>query len=115
MRSAINILAFVLLLVLVYSSALLHELGHAVAAWFFGAPVKRIGLKWKGGYIIRGRVGDWRDQVVTLAGPAVGLVVWMMLGDSVWGNVNLWCSLINLIPLWGTDGDRLVNLWAGGK
>jgi Zn-dependent protease len=115
MKPVIYILAFAVLVVLCYLAALVHELGHAGAAWFFGAPVRKVGLRWQGGYIVRGRIGDWRDQVVTLAGPMTNLALWAMAPGTVWGTVNLWCGIVQMVPVWGTDGDRILNRIAGGE
>jgi len=119
---------FVLCLVL---SVLLHELGHAVTARRYGIRVRGITLELLGGYTeMEGdapRPGV--ELVVSLAGPAVSLVLgvaaaiatWLLPMDTVVGQVafqlaaaNLIVAVFNTLPGLPLDGGRALRaaVWA---
>ena len=87
-----------------------HEAGHLIAARYFGVKVKKIGICWRGVYIVR-EAGPLPDNlVITLAGPItnlllVGLWHWFPL----FAIVNLVTAVSNLLPLKGADGDRALD------
>jgi Zn-dependent protease len=110
----------------VFVSILLHELGHAFAARWFGSPC-RIDLVAFGGlasYTHPPRSG-WRRMLVALAGPAAGF----LLAGVVYGSnrvarwdeaspfaeraydflmwVNLFWNCVNLLPIWPLDGGKV--------
>lgn len=110
----------------VFVSILLHELGHAFAARWFGSP-SRIDLIAFGGlatYSHPPRAG-WRRMLVALAGPAAGflfagavygsneVVQWSESSDFarrtfsflIW--INLFWNCINLLPIWPLDGGKV--------
>jgi Zn-dependent protease len=107
-------------------SVLLHELGHALAFRYFGQSPS-IELHGMGGHT-RGSAGltPGQDIIVSLAGPALGLVlggliyavsyfvpavhssqyVSVVIGDLIWVNVG-W-GVLNLLPILPLDGGRVL-------
>jgi stage IV sporulation protein FB len=107
-----------------FVSILAHELGHAVAARAMGVPVGTISLHALGGQVETGRSTPARSLGVSLAGPAAGLslgLVVLSLGpilpsdaftehvvaDLLW--VNLGWSVFNLLPLYPLDGGNAMR------
>ncbi len=91
---------------------LLHEAGHLVAALAIGIRVKRIGLRWKGLYTVREAGPPAKNIVISLAGPCVNL---LLIATWPWwptfGLANLCYTFFNLLPLQGSDGDRVLKCW----
>jgi membrane-associated protease RseP (regulator of RpoE activity) len=113
-------------------SILVHELGHALTIRAFGAPT-RIVLQAFGGYATypSGMFGRGKSFVVSLAGPAVQLV----LAGAAWGVwnfvrfptayserlffylfvVSLFWALLNLIPVIPLDGGQMMSATLGPR
>ena len=128
----------VLWVVIVFASVLLHELGHAVAFRAYGYR-PRIDLHGLGGATSAntvGRLPPGRSALITLAGPAVGIVlggaallierssgpiasdlVRFLLRVVVF--VNLGWGVLNLVPILPLDGGRVmaaaVDKLTGGR
>lgn len=105
-------LIVVAIVTMIVSTVILHESSHAVAALAQGLRVKRVGISWKGVYLIR-EAGSARANIITsLAGPVSNLIAgcicwhyapWFAMGNLLFG-------LSNLAPfLAGSDGARV---WA---
>jgi Zn-dependent protease len=87
-----------------------HEAGHIAAAVVLGIGVKRIGISWKGVYIVRETAGPVPNMLVTLAGPLANLLLaaaWQ--GSHEFVILNWIFAVSNLLPLKGSDGSRI---WA---
>lgn len=111
-----------------FVSILLHEMGHAVAARFYGAW-SSITLVAFGGFAAYSPVPHkaWKRLVISAAGPAVNFaIVGVVLGIEktlVSGQVvlspylaavllflfyqNLFWGIFNLFPIWPLDGGRI--------
>ena len=94
---------------------LLHEVGHMLAAWALGVPVREFGLCLVGAYNKRAYATRRRDEIyISLAGPlmnillAFGLVFVPHIGFMV-ALCSLELGLVNLIPLPSSDGLRIVR------
>lgn len=119
---------FVWILV-VFVSILVHELGHAGTAARLGYP-PRIFLYHFGGLAMYTPHGDYtagKSILITLAGPGVGLLLYVcaeltqnlliqrgtVISPLAWGaismliQVNLWWSLLNLLPVLPLDGGQV--------
>lgn len=102
-------------------SALCHELGHLTALALVKAPIEQIRLTAFGAEIRADtRYLPYGQEIVcTLAGPAVNLVLAVVLarvaGDYLLAGANLFLGVFNLLPLPSLDGGRALHLaisWA---
>ncbi len=128
-----------LLVVIIFGSVILHELGHAVTAMNFGVVVRSIILLPIGGITLmddqsRTLPNPRRDIRIALAGPFVNLVLAVFFGTGimlflpkvnlfahpyvssasllrslVWGNFFL--GAFNLLPAYPMDGGRVLRAW----
>lgn len=106
---------------LVLLSALCHELGHLAALWLAGTRVEQIRLTAFGAEIHADTryLPYGREILCTLAGPAVNLILAVVLarvaGDYLLAGANLFLGAFNLLPLPALDGGRALHLlvsWA---
>jgi stage IV sporulation protein FB len=101
--------------VLLFACLLLHEVGHMVAAWALGVPVREFGLCLLGAYNRRGYSTRRRDEIyISLAGPLMNiLLAFVLVFVPRIGFMVALCSLelgiVNLIPLPSSDGLRIVK------
>jgi Zn-dependent protease len=117
----------------VFGCVLLHELGHATAAGWYGIPTKDITLLPIGGVARLQRLPEKpiQELVVALAGPAVNVVIASLLiipvslqvlsamaapGIEIGSNffvqlmfVNVILVLFNLLPAFPMDGGRVLR------
>jgi Zn-dependent protease len=89
------------------AAVLLHEVAHVLVARASGVRVKRVGISWKGPFIVREPGPPVANLCIALAGPVVNLA----LALSFWtfapqfGLVNLALGGYNLLPfIPGLDG-----------
>lgn len=99
----------VLFFLALFGCVLLHEYGHALMARKFGVPTSDITLLPIGGVARLERMPDkpWQEFWVALAGPAVNVVIALILGAylTVTGG---WEPLANLSPATGGFAERLL-------
>jgi Zn-dependent protease len=108
-----------LVVVMVFGSVLLHELGHALLARHLGVPVSGIELHFFGGTAkMMGPPRSAGDEIaIAVAGPAVSftlgaLAVLLLAATGAWplrllAAVNLITGAFNLIPALPMDGGRV--------
>lgn len=113
------------------ASVLLHELGHAVTARHFGIGVRGITLELLGGYteMDRDAPSPRIDLLVSLAGPAVSLVLGLLAAAAAYvlpdrtlpdqlafllAGGNLIVAVFNILPGLPLDGGRALRaaVWA---
>ena len=110
------------MLVLVFASVLVHELGHSVTARAFGMPILGITLYPFGGMArMAGQPRPRHEMLIAAAGPATSLVIgsfsavaWMVTGSLVLGvlaSINLLLGVFNLLPALPMDGGRMLRAW----
>ena len=113
--------------VVIFVSVLVHEYGHALTAVFFGQRAK-IDLVALGGLTSRTgkQLSLWQDFIIVLNGPLAGLLLFFccdyLLSHNPSNNpylryafaagriVNLWWTILNLIPIQPMDGGRLLSI-----
>jgi len=92
-------------------SLFVHEAGHICAARALGVPVKRIGITWRGPYIVRATGSPVANAIISAAGPFTNLVMAAITWQS-WPTValvNLVLGVSNLFPTATSDGRRVLN------
>jgi len=91
----------------------LHELGHYVIIRAFGGDVRKISVTVIGAeMVLRGRMSYLGDMLSALSGPAVNLVLALLLCRNerwiLYAGVNLALALFNLLPLSCLDGGKFL-------
>jgi Zn-dependent protease len=89
-----------------------HEAGHLVAAPLAGIKIKTIGFTWKGLYTVRQPGPPTKNLIVSLAGPFTNLVLlafWPL--SHKFGLANLCFAFFNMLPIEGSDGERVWKCW----
>jgi len=126
----------VAVLLAVFGCVALHEVGHALAARFYGIPTRDITLYPVGGVARLDRMPErpWQEIVIALAGPAVnlmiavGLVAGVVAGNTAFPGAftslavepagvfverllmaNVALLLFNLLPAFPMDGGRVLR------
>ena len=94
-------------------SLLAHEAAHIVAAQMSGKRVAAVGFCWKGAYNRRERAEGAAEFMISAAGPAMNLALAVVLmrqtGLAGWfAQVNLVLGVFNLLPIRGSDGQRML-------
>lgn len=93
-------------------SLIIHELGHICAARGLGVQVKKVGLAWRGPYIVRETGSPVENAIISAAGPLMNLVMAAMTWHA-WptlGLINLVLGLANLLPTPTSDGRRVLQV-----
>lgn len=132
----------VLVIVALFTLVVFHELGHSLAAMRFGIPVKDITLLPIGGVARLERMPEkpFQELVVALAGPAVNVVLAVILLPVVWAlaaaqstplslriitqpgllglltfllGANVSLVIFNMIPAFPLDGGRVFRAALG--
>src|SRR4051794_25270403 len=113
----------VLFLVMVAGSVLVHELGHALLARRLGVPIAGIGLHIFGGAAEMVGLPRRPDDEIAIAaaGPAVsfalaglGYTLAAITGVhalALLAGVNLALGAFNLLPVFPSDGGRILRAW----
>ena len=91
-------------------SAVLHELGHAAAAWLCGRRGLVFTLTPLGWSLYAGELSGKTALLVYLAGPAVSLALGPWLSPQ-----TLWILVFNLIPVLPLDGGRITAVIFGER
>ena len=116
-----GIVTGLVLAVVVFTSVVLHELGHAVVARRLGVPILGIELHILGGAAKMARMPKTaRDEIlIAIAGPGVsfaigvaGLVAYFATGWIGFGTIaliNLGLGVFNLLPALPMDGGRVLR------
>lgn len=89
-----------------------HELGHVTAALAFGLKIKRVGISWRGMYVVRQSAQTLSENlIVVFAGPlqnfgAAALTAYM---HSPYWWVPLYIGVFNLMPVPHSDMSQAIK------
>jgi len=103
-----------LLIVLVEICAIvIHECGHAIAAWLFRFRFMGIGFGILGPYVrVFGNHRRRQNAIVALAGPGANCLaggILVRLGLPAIGLLVASVGLVNLLPIPGSDGLKAIR------
>ena len=116
-----QMLTLLILFVMLFSSVVLHEFGHALAARRLGIKTESITLYPFGGIARMGDISHHpkQEMTVALAGPAVNIAISAVAGITWWNlpsppvgilaALNIAMALFNLIPAYPMDGGRVLR------
>src|SRR5689334_7715816 len=91
------------------AAVVLHELAHVLTAWLNGIRIKRIGICWKGPYLVREAGLPLANFCVALSGPVLNLVLAVLswYSEPQFAVINLVLAVSNLLPfIPGGDGQH---------
>jgi Zn-dependent protease len=96
-----------------FGSVLAHEAGHLLVAKANGAAVTALGCNHRGVYLRREKAEGTAEFAISAAGPAVNLVLALLLfsynGDWSWlAKMNGFLFVLNMLPIAGSDGQRIL-------
>ena len=87
---------------------ILHEAGHLIVAILLGLRIYRFGINWKGMYVVREAGPLASNLLVSLAGPVTNLLLsFAWYHSTSFSLANLCFGLVNLLPIQGSDGERI--------
>ncbi len=94
------------------AAMLLHEMAHVAAALALRVKVHRIGINWRGPYVMREYGTARRNLSITLAGPGMNLALALLFHRIIpnFAFCNLIIGVTNLLPLPSSDGARALHL-----
>ena len=109
-----------ILIIMLFGSVLLHEMGHVTVARHFGINTRSITLHLLGGLASIEREPDnpMEEIYIALAGPAVNVVLLFAAMPLVYMNIpgslelafiNLIMGVFNLVPAYPMDGGRVLR------
>lgn len=118
-----NFMLGLIIVVGIFVSVALHELGHSLVAMRFGCHVQEIELGLLGGAAKMSYLPDHpkHEILIALAGPAVSLVIGLLgiLSTSeliaMVGAINLFLCGFNLLPCFPMDGGRVLRAALAAK
>ena len=88
--------------------SVLHECGHLTVLCALGLQPRQLRLSFYGMALRYDRVPDRRRETAVLfGGPAVNLILWVLLRNPANGAL----FLLNMLPIFPLDGGRLAALW----
>jgi len=104
----IVILPAILYAIVALLAVLIHEAAHVYVATLLGIRVKRIGISWRGPFIVREQGTPVACACTALAGPISNLVLSILFWSvaPTFAQFNLVLGVFNLIPMGGTDGSH---------
>lgn len=97
----------VMMFAMVLASILLHELGHAWAAWIQGVPVQRVVLYGGGGFCEHESSSAYESEFIVAMGPLMNLTLWAV--SSLLGGW-LMTSVVASLSV-GQIGDVQAEFW----
>ena len=87
-------------------AVVIHEAAHVAIAQTHGVKVKRVGISWRGPFIVREHGEPLADAQIALAGPLANLLLalacWHLA--PLFAQVNVILGGYNLLPFVRNDG-----------
>lgn len=125
--NSLSLFGMIVWSIVIFFSVIVHEYGHALTAVGFGqrAQIDLVGL---GGLTTREgpRLKLWQEFLIVLNGPLAGFLLWGLSlqllkyvkdPHTLWGEilvvssqVNLFWTIVNLLPIHPLDGGHLLNI-----
>lgn len=92
------------------TAAGLHELGHAGMLYFLKKPPVDVYISFSGAKMTTPPLHYREERIAAAAGPAVSLLLWLLFPlFPPFGLYSLLLGLVNLIPISGLDGWRILR------
>jgi Zn-dependent protease len=92
-------------------AVLLHESGHIFTALCLNVAIKELGVCGKGPFIRRSpSLVQNHELMIASAGIVVNLILAMMFPGGRFAVINWILVVSNLIPFFGSDGQRIVRI-----
>ena len=98
---------------IIASTIVLHELGHVIACLLFRRRVFGIVVCLRGIGIRRECGTPVQDMCISLAGPAMNLLLAILFWSGAFAEGNLALALANLLPFKGSDGANALQAMKG--
>jgi len=70
-------------------SVIIHEAAHVAIAWMHGVKIKRLGVSWRGPFIVREQGEPTADAKIVIAGPLANL----LQGLACWHQAPLFAQI----------------------
>lgn len=100
---------FAVMYILLAALALaVHEAGHILSAIALGIRVKRVGITWRGPFIVREQGSPAASAVVSLLGPVLNVILGLAYWEAapLFAQINMVLGVWNLLPFRGSDGSH---------
>jgi len=108
---------WVIVIAIEICAMVIHECGHAVAAWFFQFRFLGIGFGVLGPYVrVLGHYRRGQNAIVALAGPGANCVaggILLRLGMPATALLVAAVGFVNLLPVPGSDGVKAIRAMLG--
>ncbi len=96
-----------------------HELGHLITLYALGGRLSYLRLGWAGAEMaVVGQLGYGGEVMLALSGPLANFI--LAVATAYRGSFPLFCglnlalALVNLVPVGGLDGGRILHgIWGG--
>jgi stage IV sporulation protein FB len=118
------VMGYFIELLTLFGIVVIHELGHVVAAKYYGWDVSEVQLLPFGGVAVveeKGSVTAMEEIIVALAGPLQNVLMIVfalsMKVTALWSDgwidyfvqANMWIAIFNLLPVLPLDGGRILQ------
>lgn len=83
-----------------------HEMGHIIAATWYGITIRKVSIGWLGIYVLRTRARGWPEVSICLAGIVVNTILAVVFWHCChfFALANFTFAWVNLMPIPHSDG-----------
>jgi stage IV sporulation protein FB len=108
------------LFLIFYSFVLIHEIAHIVVALFLKIDITEIILLPIGVIAkFKNNFSPLKEGIIASAGPIVSILLGIYFRNYIYGQINFFIAILNLIPIYPLDGGRvlksIINMLFGYK